>query len=556
MFLTNPEDVKKYTAPYRLWQGIPGIEVTKGGRIFLTFYSGGISEAIGNYCLLFCSNDGVCFDEVPIAVTVKKDHRCYDPCLWIDPLGRLWFIWSCAPKHSVWAVICEDPDAPTISFGEPFQIGQGVMLNKPTVLSTGEWLFPIAVWQREPKSIGIKQEIPPEERKAFVYKSIDNGKTFVNIGGADVKHRYLDEHMLLELQDEYLAMFVRTTYGIGVAYSYDRGKTWTDGKDSGIRSTSSRFFIRRLKSGRILLVTHDTMNERSHLTAMLSEDEGRSWSHKLLLDERSNISYPDAVEAEDGFIYITYDRERGSFARSLEEVYESAREILIAKITEEEIIQGAISNPKSRLKWVVSSLGRYAMEENNPFRELTRLSENELVKILLDKSSEEVFASLFECYQVNCINMHNVDNDKLDALIEKLENNPENKEELIRKMIALVRSVSHFEIREIPIVEKIKNIVQSNLTEEVPVKEIAERVGISQYYMCHLFKKTTGLTITDYKNEMKITKAKELLVHSDKKIADVSYECGFGSESYFSKLFLESEKISPSSYRKLLKRKK
>ena len=191
MFLTNPEDVKKYTAPYRLWQGIPGIEVTKGGRIFLTFYSGGISEAIGNYCLLFCSNDGVCFDEVPIAVTVKKDHRCYDPCLWIDPLGRLWFIWSCAPKHSVWAVICEDPDAPTISFGEPFQIGQGVMLNKPTVLSTGEWLFPIAVWQREPKSIGIKQEIPPEERKACDYKSIDNGKTFVNIGGADVKHRYI-----------------------------------------------------------------------------------------------------------------------------------------------------------------------------------------------------------------------------------------------------------------------------------------------------------------------------------------------------------------------------
>lgn len=75
---------------------------------------------------------------------------------------------------------------------------------------------------------------------------------------------------------------------------------------------------------------------------MLSEDEGKTWKYKLLLDERNDVSYPDAVEAEDGYIYITYDRERGDFQNSLTQVYEKAREILMAKITEQDIINGTV----------------------------------------------------------------------------------------------------------------------------------------------------------------------------------------------------------------------
>ena len=40
---------------------------------------------------------------------------------------------------------------------------------------------------------------------------------------------------------------------------------------------------------------------------VLSDDDGVTWQHKLLLDERNEVSYPDAVE-HNGFIYIIYDR--------------------------------------------------------------------------------------------------------------------------------------------------------------------------------------------------------------------------------------------------------
>lgn len=555
MFITKQKDLERFYDSQRIWQGIPGVEVTKGGRIFSTLYSGRIREGIGNYVLLIKSDDGKSFSE-PIAAAYKEGFRCYDSCVWIDPTERLWFIWSVAPKHMVWATVCDNPDADELIWCEPFEIAPGVMMYKPTVLSTGEWLFPIAIWKRDAKSTNIKFDFPPEERKSFVYKTVDNGKTFVKLGGSAIPERSFDEHMILERQDKSLAMYVRKTYGIGVSYSFDRGKTWTEGENSGICGPSSRFFIGRLKSGRVLLVNHDCEAHRSHMTAMLSEDDGETWKYKLLLDERNDVSYPDATEGDNGYIYITYDRERGVFANSLDEAYSSAREIIIAKITEEDIIKGEVTDKGSRLKWIVSKLGRYAMEKENPYNETARLSEDELVEKLVDKTSDEIISSLFESYQVNCISLHKIDNMKLDALIDNLEKENSDKKKIIRKIISLIRSVSVNEVNEIPIVQRVKSIIQENVIEDITLREIADKVGISQYYLCHLFKKATGLTIIDYKNEMKLTKAKDMLINSDKKIGDISFECGFGSESYFSRTFMASENISPSSYRKLLKRKK
>ena len=82
---------------------------------------------------------------------------------------------------------------------------------------------------------------------------------------------------------------------------------------------------------------------RSHITALLSEDDGATWPYHLLLDERNEVSYPDAKEAADGYLYITYDWERVR-----------QREILLARITEEDIRAGKIKDPGSRLRVLVN----------------------------------------------------------------------------------------------------------------------------------------------------------------------------------------------------------
>ncbi|MBR1969451.1 MAG: exo-alpha-sialidase [Clostridia bacterium] len=362
MLVTDKEKLLFYYTEKRMWQGIPSVEVTKSGRIFATFYSGNIKETFGNFCVLVKSNDGgKTFTEPVAAADAGKKARCFDSCLWIDPLGRLWFIWSAMPELMVYATICDNPDKETLSWREPFKIGYGIMMNKPTVASDGSWLFPIAVWKKESVAL-LGEEFDNkniEERLAFVYKTADNGKSFVKTGGVDADERTFDEHMLLEKNDGSLKMFVRTSYGICESTSEDGGYTWTNGSNSKLISPNSRFFIRRLKSGRVLLISNNDSEERKNLTAFLSDDDCASWKWSICLDERNFVSYPDAAEGEDGYIYIVYDRERGSVCKSLEELLENNREILLAKISEEDIIAGKLVCPESREKIVISKLSGY-----------------------------------------------------------------------------------------------------------------------------------------------------------------------------------------------------
>jgi two-component system response regulator YesN len=151
--------------------------------------------------------------------------------------------------------------------------------------------------------------------------------------------------------------------------------------------------------------------------------------------------------------------------------------------------------------------------------------------------------------------MHMLDNIKLDSLIEQFGVRGCNKEEVISKILSLIYSVGDKNPEEIPIVNGVKSLIQNNLQDDVSVKIIAQKLGVSMYYMCHLFKQETGITIVDYKKEMRIIKAKNLLVNTDKKITDIAQECGFGGDSYFCKVFAEHELVSPSQYRDLCKKK-
>ena len=197
---------------------------------------------------------------------------------------------------------------------------------KPTVLSTGEWILPASTWRETDDS-------------ARLIVSRNAGKTWKLEGACNIPKdvRVFDEHIIIERNDGSLWMLVRVSYGIGESVSTDRGKTWSPLKPSGIEHPSARFFVRRLQSGNLLLVKHGPIKERtgrSHLTAYLSKDDGKTWEGGLLLDERERVSYPDGQQGSDGVIRIIYDYNRTE-----------EREILLAKFTEDDILH---PNPHSK----------------------------------------------------------------------------------------------------------------------------------------------------------------------------------------------------------------
>jgi len=553
MIRTDKEFLEKYTTGWRLWQGMPGIEVTKNGRIFACLYSGGVGEGKGNVALVLKSDDGGETFSEPIVAAYYEEHRCFDECIWIDPLDRLWFIWSVMPDDAVYASICENPDGDELVWSEARLIGHEIMLNKPTVLSTGEWLFPMAVWKRQMRKAYSGHYDKNAESGAWAYKTIDNGETFEKLGAAQVAESVYDEHMFLEREDGSLACYVRTGYGIGVCYSYDGGKNWTEGVNSGYGKSMTRFHIRRLKSGRVLMVYHADTNMRNNLTAFLSEDDGKTWPYKLMLDERYPVSYPDAKEAEDGYIYIIWDHERGG--GTIEQAYKADRALYMAKITEEDIIKGKIVSPEGKTKHVVSRLGKYLGEADNPFGEPKRYSDSELAEMLLSDYPEEAVSKIFEYYPVDCVNTTQKANKKIDILVEKLEHETEGKTEILRELISHIRSIS-CKFDEFPLIDAVKDIILKNVEEELSVKSIAQQLNVSEKYLMYRFKKATGTTVMNYRNEIRLSMAKRMLVNTDESVTEIALRCGFGSSSYFGEVFVKAEGVSPLKYRERLKKTK
>ncbi|MCE9589982.1 MAG: glycoside hydrolase [Planctomycetes bacterium] len=343
----------EYHDPHRRFQGIPGIERSAHGRLFAAWYSGGAGEGPENYVLVVKSDDdGVTWSRPILVIDPPGRVRAFDPVLWHDPSARLWLFWAQSlewydGRAGVWAARCDRPDEAAPTWSAPRRLCDGVMMNKPTVLHDGTWLLPACLWNFSHPTVHItKLDALREQHYSNVFASRDSGQTFARIGSADVPGRTHDEHMILERSDGSLLMLVRTHYGIGKSTSRDGGAAWSPGENSGLPGPDARFFIRRLRSGRVLLINHHNFHWRDHLTALLSDDDGQTWPHTLLLDERAGVSYPDAVESADGRIYAIYDRNRTT-----------DREILMAVFTEADVVAGRCVDARSRLGVVISRVG-------------------------------------------------------------------------------------------------------------------------------------------------------------------------------------------------------
>jgi len=135
-----------------------GIERTPGGRLWVCWVAGGDSPEA--YFLLATSDDdGETWSKPRLVVDAHDPDLPYPRSvlvgnLWTDPLGRLWLIFDQSMdmfdgRAGVWVTVCENPDAAEPTWSAPRRIWHGVTLNKPTVLSTGEWMLPISLDQRE-----------------------------------------------------------------------------------------------------------------------------------------------------------------------------------------------------------------------------------------------------------------------------------------------------------------------------------------------------------------------------------------------------------------------
>jgi signal transduction histidine kinase/DNA-binding response OmpR family regulator/ABC-type xylose transport system substrate-binding protein len=97
--------------------------------------------------------------------------------------------------------------------------------------------------------------------------------------------------------------------------------------------------------------------------------------------------------------------------------------------------------------------------------------------------------------------------------------------------------------------KKCNAIIEKHLTEnEYGVEQMSVEIGLSRVHVYRKIKHLTGLTVSEFVRNIKLKKAAVMLQESGKTIAEVAYETGFSSPSYFSKCFKDLYNISPTEF--------
>lgn len=350
---------ERYLDENRMFLCGPGITISRGGRLWVTFKSGDITEDEDNCTVLVTSGDrGETWSKPVLVVDIDGPIRTNDPGIWTDPNGKVTLMWGQVygywdGRGGFWTMTAEDGDNENTAWSKPVRLSDGYTKNKPFVTRDGKWLYliehmgPKARRGRYANGAPMAPEYvhsTPQLYDANVFVSEDGGRSLLLYGHAAIpqKDRTFQEHMIVQKNDGTFWMLGRTQYGIGEAFSKDQGRTWTEmAPAKGISGPSSRTFFMRLISGNILLIKNgaeiDRPSKRTHMTAFLSTDDGATWSHKLVLDERES-SYPDAVQDQNGIVYVVHDHERTK-----------AKEVCFHRITEADIMAGKIVSPGSAL---------------------------------------------------------------------------------------------------------------------------------------------------------------------------------------------------------------
>ncbi len=112
-----------------------------------------------------------------------------------------------------------------------------------------------------------------------------------------------------------------------------------------------------------------------------------------------------------------------------------------------------------------------------------------------------------------------------------------------------VSSVS-FETPMPPLVLKVINYLHATYSQPHTLSSIAENFFVSKATLIYNFKKYTNSSPIDFLLNVRLTKAKELLVGTQKSVNQISEECGFSSPNYFGLIFKQKEHLSPMHYRK------
>lgn len=119
--------------------------------------------------------------------------------------------------------------------------------------------------------------------------------------------------------------------------------------------------------------------------------------------------------------------------------------------------------------------------------------------------------------------------------------------DMIYKYCALVKnhSMKNYSL----LVQKVITIIDSDLTADLSLHRQAEMLNVNASYLSTLFKKETGMTLTEYVAKKRVDHAAFLLASTNMQIQNIAQHCGIFDVNYFTKIFKKNKGKTPKEYR-------
>ena len=109
----------------------------------------------------------------------------------------------------------------------------------------------------------------------------------------------------------------------------------------------------------------------------------------------------------------------------------------------------------------------------------------------------------------------------------------------------------NFGISEQDFLRKLNELIEINIDKSLyTVEDLAKDLNISRIQLYRKVKAILGISISDHINNIRLEKAKELLLNSNQNISEIAYSVGFSSPNYFSTSFKNKYGVSPKDFKK------
>lgn len=214
-----------------------------------------------------------------------------------------------------------------------------------------------------------------------------------------------------------------------------------------------------------------------------------------------------------------------------EENYPADNEKILFELTEKGDVNGVVAEANRFFDWMEENYSEYEMDIKLKALEFVLWAEH----IAYETGGGVYHFRSRQDYLPSLLGLHNME---------------EIRTWFVDKMGSACRNVAvKKEERSVSVIERARKFIDSHYNKDISLDDVSREVDISPYYFSKLFKEETGRNFVEYLTEIRMNRAKELLMSSDMSMKEICSEIGYADPNYFSRTFKKNTGLTPTEYK-------